>query len=386
MPAGRKMSVGDLADRVGIAPAALAVLESGRARAVRFTALAALCEVLDCPPGDLFATGGRRHRRPVNHARRRRRTLLGGPQPASGRTTRRSRPPAHRPGRTAREPRWPPRPSNRDVRGARGPGRPRADDAGGRSPLGPCGPPTTAVRDVRAVQASPVPCSRTTGHTGHDLHPREWGTPAGHRTAARPSPRHRHRRPRPPRRGIALRSHRPRGRPGRTACALQTGSGGTASARTARPARPAGTSPPSLDAVAWAQASTGERAGRVPHGRRPPTGHAPGRAACRPRCVPARRGCAPGGRPPAPRSSRRAPRSCAGLRRAGRPGTGRCPPARAPGPRRKRTPSASPGPAPTTGCAVPAARARRPRARRPRRPAAGPGAVRTPVPRLRSRS
>ncbi|MGW1669822.1 helix-turn-helix domain-containing protein [Streptomyces sp. NPDC002324] len=54
MPAKRKMSVGELADRVGITPANLAVLRNGRAEAVRFTTLAALCAVLECRPGDLL--------------------------------------------------------------------------------------------------------------------------------------------------------------------------------------------------------------------------------------------------------------------------------------------------------------------------------------------
>ena len=54
MLARRKMSVGELADRVGITPANLAVLKNGRAKAVRFATLAALCEVLDCEPGDLL--------------------------------------------------------------------------------------------------------------------------------------------------------------------------------------------------------------------------------------------------------------------------------------------------------------------------------------------
>jgi putative transcriptional regulator len=54
MLARRKMSVGELADRVGITPANLAVLKNGRAKAVRFTTLAGLCEVLDCQPGDLL--------------------------------------------------------------------------------------------------------------------------------------------------------------------------------------------------------------------------------------------------------------------------------------------------------------------------------------------
>jgi putative transcriptional regulator len=54
MLARRKLSVGELADRVGITPANLAVLKNGRAKAVRFTTLEALCQALDCQPGDLL--------------------------------------------------------------------------------------------------------------------------------------------------------------------------------------------------------------------------------------------------------------------------------------------------------------------------------------------
>lgn len=54
MLARRKMSVGALAEHVGITPANLAVLKNGRAKAVRFTTLAALCEALGCQPGDLL--------------------------------------------------------------------------------------------------------------------------------------------------------------------------------------------------------------------------------------------------------------------------------------------------------------------------------------------
>jgi putative transcriptional regulator len=54
MLAKRKMPVGVLADRVGITPANLAVLKNGRAKAIRFTTLEALCAVLDCQPGDLL--------------------------------------------------------------------------------------------------------------------------------------------------------------------------------------------------------------------------------------------------------------------------------------------------------------------------------------------
>jgi putative transcriptional regulator len=54
MLAKRKMAVGVLAERIGITPANLAVLKNGRAKAVRFTTLEALCEVLECQPGDLL--------------------------------------------------------------------------------------------------------------------------------------------------------------------------------------------------------------------------------------------------------------------------------------------------------------------------------------------
>lgn len=54
MLARRKMAVGTLADLIGITPANLAVLKNGRAKAVRFTTLNALCEALDCQPGDLL--------------------------------------------------------------------------------------------------------------------------------------------------------------------------------------------------------------------------------------------------------------------------------------------------------------------------------------------
>lgn len=52
--AKRKMSVGEFADRVGLTPANVAVLKNGRAKAVRFTTLDAMCRVLECQPGDLL--------------------------------------------------------------------------------------------------------------------------------------------------------------------------------------------------------------------------------------------------------------------------------------------------------------------------------------------
>lgn len=52
--AKRKMPVGEFAERVGITPANIAVLKNGRAKAVRFSTLERMCEVLDCQPGDLL--------------------------------------------------------------------------------------------------------------------------------------------------------------------------------------------------------------------------------------------------------------------------------------------------------------------------------------------
>ena len=54
MLARHKMSVGDFATAVGITPANVAVLKNGRARAIRFTTLDAICRVLDCQPGDIL--------------------------------------------------------------------------------------------------------------------------------------------------------------------------------------------------------------------------------------------------------------------------------------------------------------------------------------------
>lgn len=54
MLARRKMAVGTLADLIGITPANLAVLKNGRAKAVRFSTLDALCEALQCQPGDML--------------------------------------------------------------------------------------------------------------------------------------------------------------------------------------------------------------------------------------------------------------------------------------------------------------------------------------------
>jgi putative transcriptional regulator len=50
----RGLTLTELADRVGLTLANLSILKNGRARAIRFSTLTALCEVLDCQPGDLL--------------------------------------------------------------------------------------------------------------------------------------------------------------------------------------------------------------------------------------------------------------------------------------------------------------------------------------------
>jgi putative transcriptional regulator len=52
--AERGLTLTELADRVGLTLANLSVLENGRARAIRFSTLTALCYALDCQPGDLL--------------------------------------------------------------------------------------------------------------------------------------------------------------------------------------------------------------------------------------------------------------------------------------------------------------------------------------------
>ena len=54
MLARRKMSVSELADRVGITLANMSILKTGKAKAIKVSTMAKLCEVLDCQPGDLF--------------------------------------------------------------------------------------------------------------------------------------------------------------------------------------------------------------------------------------------------------------------------------------------------------------------------------------------
>ena len=54
MLARRKMSSGELAQRVGITAANLSILKTGKAKAVRFSTLDAICRALDCTPGDIL--------------------------------------------------------------------------------------------------------------------------------------------------------------------------------------------------------------------------------------------------------------------------------------------------------------------------------------------
>ncbi|MEM6992341.1 MAG: helix-turn-helix transcriptional regulator [Myxococcota bacterium] len=56
--AQRKMKLGELAATIGITPQNLSVLKSGRAKAVRFSTLAAICEALQCQPGELIRFEG----------------------------------------------------------------------------------------------------------------------------------------------------------------------------------------------------------------------------------------------------------------------------------------------------------------------------------------
>ena len=54
MMAKRKMSSQELAEKIGITPANLSVLKTGKAKAIRFSTLDAICKALDCQPGDVL--------------------------------------------------------------------------------------------------------------------------------------------------------------------------------------------------------------------------------------------------------------------------------------------------------------------------------------------
>lgn len=52
--AKKKMKSGELAEKIGITPANLSVLKTGKAKAIRFSTLDAICRELDCQPGDIL--------------------------------------------------------------------------------------------------------------------------------------------------------------------------------------------------------------------------------------------------------------------------------------------------------------------------------------------
>lgn len=54
MMAKRKISLGELADRIGITPANLSILKTGKAKAIRFSTLEAICKELCCQPADIL--------------------------------------------------------------------------------------------------------------------------------------------------------------------------------------------------------------------------------------------------------------------------------------------------------------------------------------------
>ena len=54
MMSKRKITLGDLADRIGITPANLSILTTGKAKAIRFSTLEAICKELDCQPADIL--------------------------------------------------------------------------------------------------------------------------------------------------------------------------------------------------------------------------------------------------------------------------------------------------------------------------------------------
>ena len=54
MMAKRKISLGELSERVGITPANLSILKTGKAKAIRFSTLDKICKILDCQPADIL--------------------------------------------------------------------------------------------------------------------------------------------------------------------------------------------------------------------------------------------------------------------------------------------------------------------------------------------
>lgn len=59
MLAKRKMKLNELSERVGISVTNLSLLKTGKAKGVRFSTLTAICEALDCTPGDIISIDGK---------------------------------------------------------------------------------------------------------------------------------------------------------------------------------------------------------------------------------------------------------------------------------------------------------------------------------------
>ena len=68
----RRMTLTDLADRIGMTLANLSILKTGKARAIRFSTLDAICEALNCQPGDIlrFESGNADSEQPATAAKR----------------------------------------------------------------------------------------------------------------------------------------------------------------------------------------------------------------------------------------------------------------------------------------------------------------------------
>lgn len=54
MMAKRKISLGELSEKMGITPSNLSILKTGKAKAIRFSTLESICEILECQPGDIL--------------------------------------------------------------------------------------------------------------------------------------------------------------------------------------------------------------------------------------------------------------------------------------------------------------------------------------------
>jgi len=67
MMARRKMSLNELAERVDLTLANLSILKTGKAKAIRFSTLEAICKALDCQPGDLLEYSQENQKRKVIH-------------------------------------------------------------------------------------------------------------------------------------------------------------------------------------------------------------------------------------------------------------------------------------------------------------------------------